>query len=229
MFICGSGSFSHQDHGKDNSNKNNRFCKRRTSFCKIIGKDNSNKNRFADQGLDKFYALLSDLESKKQKIYTQKGAEDISFVRFVYTGDSNRAKPIVVKVNKEKKPNRKSIEQKNTSGIISQAIIKSTTPISSPKEEVNDNDQKPRKKRRCLRCKGIMSFKMDSLIWPWFYLPVIFLLVLVLLSIYGRSFAILCTSIGWYVVPSMHGYKRYSDSYFNLALQEAIIGSTPHE
>ncbi|CAA0843369.1 ZCF37 [Striga hermonthica] len=210
MFICGSGSFSRQDHDDEEHEAYGSACptpkrsKRSTSFCKIIGKDNSNKNRFADRGLDKFYALLSDLDNKKQKIYTQKGAEDISFVRFVYTGDSNRAKPIVVKVNKEKKPDRNKSFEKSASGIISQASIKATTPISTPKEEVNNNDQKPRKKRRCFRCKG--SFiKMDSLMRPCFYLPVIFVLVLVFLSIYGRSFAIMCTSIGWYVVPSVGG------------------------
>ncbi|CAA0811323.1 ZCF37 [Striga hermonthica] len=218
MFICGSGSFNHHDeyeheaYGSPCSTPNKRS-KKSSSFCKIIGKDNNNnKNRFADRGLDKFYALLAELDTKKQKIYTQAGAEDISFVRFVYTNDSDQVKPIVVKVNKEKK---KRPDHRASTG---KPIKKSTSDIShagpEPKNvalEIVPNEKKlqPRKKKRFLRCKG--SFKIDRLREPYLYLLVIIMMVLLFLAIYGRSFAILCTSIGWYLVPSVVGGSSSSD------------------
>ncbi|KAK6160599.1 hypothetical protein DH2020_003980 [Rehmannia glutinosa] len=228
MFICGSGSFNHQDH-EDEIESNGSPCptpkrsKRSTSFCKILGKDNSNKNPFADRGLDKFYALLADLEEKKQKIYTQMGAEEISFVRFVYSPDSDHAKPIVVKVKEKKQVDKISTNlikqsfKKTTSNINQSDVVAdkiSVTTVASqitedrvPKEELIE---KTRKKRRCLRCNG--SFKLDNLRRPYYYFPVIVVLILVFLAMYGRSFAILCTSIGWYMVPTVVGGSSSSSS-----------------
>ncbi|KAG6411796.1 hypothetical protein SASPL_129880 [Salvia splendens] len=44
------------------------------------------------------------LDDKNQKIYKQKGSEDISFVRFVYDNDSDNAKQIVIKVKDRSPP-----------------------------------------------------------------------------------------------------------------------------
>ncbi|GFQ00900.1 hypothetical protein PHJA_002233900 [Phtheirospermum japonicum] len=203
MFICGSGSFSHLHEDETESYSSPcptpKRSKRNTSFCKIIGKDNNNKNPYAKRGLDKFYALLADLDNKKQKIYTQKGAEDISFVRFVYTNDSNQVKPIVVKVKEKNQAGLIKKSFKKNSSNLNQVVASQST-AEVPKEEPNE---KRRKKRRCLRCNG--SFKLDNLRQPYVYFPVIVVLVLMFLAMYGRSFAILCTSIGWYMVPTIIG------------------------
>ncbi|KAL6560187.1 hypothetical protein OROHE_006194 [Orobanche hederae] len=219
MFICGSGSFNHQDEDETESNGSPcptpKRSKRNTSFCKIIGKDNnSNKNPYANRGLDKFYSLLADLDDKKQKIYRRMGAEEISFVRFVYTNDSNHVKPIVVKV-KEKK------QEKNSTDLINKSIKNSASNINPTNVEVTDEtsvtplaeeelNKKSRRKKRCLRCKG--SLKLDNLKQSYFYFPVILVLILSFLAIYGRTFAILCTSIGWYMVPTVIGGSSSSSS-----------------
>ncbi|KAL3617877.1 hypothetical protein CASFOL_038198 [Castilleja foliolosa] len=230
MFICGSGSFSHhQDHEDEIGSpcRTPKRSKRNSGFCKIIGKDSSNnKNPYANRGLDKFYALLADLDNKKQKIYTSKGAEDISFVRFVYTNDSDHVKPIVVKV-KEKKEEKK-LEKKIT-GLIKKSFKKNSsnlkqagvvlddvsdkttaTTVANQSTDIEKLNEKRPKKKRCLRCKE--SFKLENLRQPYFYFPVIVMFVLMFLVMYGRSFAVLCTSIGWYMVPTITGRSSQSSS-----------------
>lgn len=198
MFICGSGGFSNQDEGElevyGSPCSTPKRSRRSTSFCKLLNRDGGAKNPYADRGLDKFYALLADLDDKKQKIYTQKGAEEISFVRFVYANDSDSVKPIVVKVKeKEKSPPPPPLMTKSVANLAEQSSFKSD---AAPAE-------KAVKKKRSLRCKG--SFKLEDLKRPHFLFPVMVVLILLLLAIYGRSFAILCTSIGWYLAPTISG------------------------
>ncbi|XP_047953544.1 uncharacterized protein LOC125199629 [Salvia hispanica] len=200
MFICGSGSFSNQDEGGDHEAYASpcptpKRSRRSTSFCRILGRDSGTKNPYADRGLDKFYALLADLDDKKQKIYTQRGSEEISFVRFVYAGDSDVVKPIVVKL-KEKNNSPKSVKNFNDQRSFS-AAEEAIAPAIEAKRE------KSMRKKRSLRCKG--SLKIEDLKQPHFYFPVMVVLILVFLAIYGRSFAILCTSIGWYLAPTIAG------------------------
>ncbi|KAG6400354.1 hypothetical protein SASPL_137181 [Salvia splendens] len=195
MFICGSGSFSNQDEGGDHEAYASpcptpKRSRRSTSFCRILGRDSGSKNPYADRGLEKFYALLADLDDKKQKIYMQRGSEEISFVRFVYTGDSDVVKPIVVKLKEKNLP-------KSAKNFTDQSSFNSAaTPIEAKSE-------KSTRKKRSLRCKG--SLKIEDLKQPHFYFPVMVFLILVFLAIYGRSFAILCTSIGWYLAPTIAG------------------------
>lgn len=209
MFICGSGSFSHHQDDQEERESNGSPCqtpkrsKRSTSFCKLIGRDSSNKNPYADRGLDKFYALLADLDDKKQKIYTQKGSEDISFVRFVYTNDdsSDHVKPIVVKVKDKKQlPDQTKVPINQHK----KPKPKPSPPVTVVRpEEAADVDvtttttkKKKKKKRSLIRC---------NLRQPYCYFPVMVVLILLFLAIYGRSFAILCTSIGWYMMPTVVG------------------------
>lgn len=211
MFICGTGSFSNQDHEVEHEAHNSpcstpKRSKKNTNFCKIICRENANKNPYADRGLDKFYALLADLDDKKQKIYTQKGSEDISFVRFVYTNESDDVKPIVVKVKDKKTEETKNlVEQRSFKSTQSDAPEKIAAASPSP------DDQKA-KKRRCLIRSCNASFNLTSLKQPRFYFPVMVVMILVFLAIYGRSFAILCTSIGWYLAPTIVGGSSASSS-----------------
>lgn len=201
MFICGTGSFTTREED-DNVNvspcSTPKRSRRSTSLCRRLGRDSGNKNPYADRGLDKFYALLADLDDKKQKIYTQKGSEDIRFVRFVY--DSDKVKPIVVKVKDKSPP--KTAEQRSFKA----------SPVAQPDdhEEETKKSEKVMKKRRSLRCKG--GFTIEDLKHPHFYFPVMVILILLFLAIFGRSFAILCTSIGWYLAPTIAGVPSEAGS-----------------
>ncbi|KAG6391582.1 hypothetical protein SASPL_149338 [Salvia splendens] len=57
------------------------------------------------------------------------------------------------------------------------------------------------KKKRSRRSKG--NFKIEDLKRPQLIFPVMVVLILLFLAIYGRSFTILCTSIVWYLAPTI--------------------------
>lgn len=185
MFYCGNFSNQEEEHDIDV------LLNPCTTPKKSRKASRDSKNPYADRGLDKFSALLAELEGKKQKIYTQKGSEDISFVRFVYSG-SDDWKPIVVKkqentshVNNGKDKQQAAAQDKHT-------VETSTGGNGQP------NSQEP--KSKSIKWEGGFKF-MKSLNHPFYYLPLVMLLILLLLAVYGRSFAILCTSLGWYLVP----------------------------
>ncbi|KAL7175643.1 hypothetical protein ACSBR2_029274 [Camellia fascicularis] len=79
-FICGTGSFQHQIEEDDEPSSPCSIPRkqRKSNLCK--SKDSKNNNPYSDLRLDKFSALLAELESKRQKIYTQVGSEAISSV-----------------------------------------------------------------------------------------------------------------------------------------------------
>ncbi|VFQ86816.1 unnamed protein product [Cuscuta campestris] len=145
-------------------------------------------NPYADRGLDKFSALLADIEAMKQKIYTQRDSDQISFVRFAFS-NSNHVKPIVVKRKKGKSKKRKPENDRGAAdkeGSEQRAIRSAGSEV----QETGDDDGK----------------KLPSKGFPWEMnqrccLPVAVILALASLAVYGRAFAIMCASIGWYVIP----------------------------
>ncbi|KAJ0829427.1 hypothetical protein HanLR1_Chr00c0001g0688531 [Helianthus annuus] len=199
-FICGSGI--QEDNFEDicmlPSTPQRKITRRRHSFGIRSNKDN--KNPYSSRGLDKFEALLADLDGKRQKIFTQKGSEDISLVRFVYT-NANDVKPIVVKVKDQRKQEK---EQKH------KLEEEAKTPVLSPEHHPVGGGDKivPLAKPPVVSKKSIgfgqVRRKLSEWWRPWYCLPLFVILILVFLVFFGRSFAILCTSIGWYLVPMMN-------------------------
>lgn len=190
---------------------------RRNSFSSRSS--SHSKNPYATSGLDKFSALLAELEEKKQKIYSRVNPDEISLVRFVYK-DSDDCVPIVVKVKKTDKQ-----QQDNNINNINQSQspprkqdanqLKDKFPlqssISSPEnKQVNqsDNNSSNEKKKKMKRSWSFSFswsdiFKLGHWRQPCYYLPAVIVLILLFLVFFGRSFAILCTSIGWYIVPTL--------------------------
>lgn len=191
--ICGSFHPQEQDDDEDGIEAwrySPSSTRKSRKLCLCRSKDN--KNPYADRGLDKFTALLADLDVKRQKIYTQKGSENISFVRFAYS-NSNDCKPIVVKV-------RNKQMSRTTTNVDQESVDKN--PIDSPinKKDRVESDQEGRKK-----IGSTCDIKVEDWRWPSYYLLVIVIFILLALAFFGRSFAILCTSIGWYLVPTVKG------------------------
>lgn len=178
----------------------------RRSSNGYIGKES--KNPYANRGLDKFSALVADLEEKRKEIYLQSGSRDIAFVRFVASSSDNFV-PVVVKAkdhhhhhhhqhhhhqNKEKKKAERSEARKKIASAIrdSETTVESTEEVKAadqPKVELNE------------------AAKRKSFSWrrPSCYVPLAMIMILLLLTLFGRSFAIVCTSLGWYMVPSLRG------------------------
>ncbi|KAE8695864.1 ZCW7 isoform 1 [Hibiscus syriacus] len=187
--ICG--AFNHQN-GDDNEPWSS---PRKTS--KSHHKDG--KNPYSDRGLDKFSALLSELEDKRQKIYLQNGSQDI---RFMYK-NSTDCVPVVVKHKDEKqeqKPNpvetkdhHHQPEDKHPMKTLNEA---NDVKEISRWQLVSENTHQKKKKKK----KKLFSWRRPS-----YYLPALLVLILVLLVFFGRSVSVLFTCIGWYIVPTIQG------------------------
>lgn len=222
LLICGASNFQLEDQedelpksasaGSSPSSTPRRS--RKSGFSK--SHNNKDKNPYANRGLDKFSALLADLEEKRQKIYAETGSQDASLVRFVYK-NSNDLVPIVVKLKdnnntnknkKERKPKRSCSTIKNedvkeikqaTSDSESQDKfpIETSIAVTEVKKESKSNNKK------MLNRSISWNMKLDMWKRPSFYLPVVVILILLVLTVFGRSVAILCTSISWYLVPTL--------------------------
>ncbi|KAK1366918.1 TraB domain-containing protein [Heracleum sosnowskyi] len=180
--------------------KSSKNLRRRHSFSSK-GKDA--KNPYADRGLDKFTALLAELDSRRQKIYTQKGSEDISLLGFAYSNSSDY-KPIVVRV-RDKKPIKTPVD-KPAEQSDSQVSSKIATPNHDSKQTRSESNHVNQNKASAekLKSSGLMSnIKIEHLRRPSYYVPVIVIFILLFLAIFGKSFAILCVSIGWYIIPTI--------------------------
>ncbi|KAF4368655.1 hypothetical protein F8388_003356 [Cannabis sativa] len=201
---------------------------RKTSFSR--SHNNKEKNPYATRGLEKFSALLVDLEEKRQKIYEQSAAaEDISFVRFVYK-NSNDLVPIIVKLKDSSQKEAENITNNNKTTTTHTAaaanedllLVKDQQQsIQNYSSEITHDDKFPMMKevknksqrseqssRKVTKKLLLQSWRsmvnLDKLRRPSYYLPVVVIVILILLVFFGRSIAILCTSIGWYVVPTLN-------------------------
>ncbi|KAM3688474.1 hypothetical protein ACB098_10G156000 [Castanea mollissima] len=194
LFICGSCSFHHQE---EEEKENNISAPLPTKKSK-----KGNMNPYSTRGLDKFSELLADLDEKRQKIYSQLGNDRISIVRFVYS-NSNDCVPIVVKLKKvqkedEDKDKDKDVRVAQTNSKAVDEIVQAPVAleeVQQPKLELSN--EKTENKKKSLP----WNVKLDKWKRPSYYLPVIIILILLSLAVYGRSFAVICTSIGWYVFP----------------------------
>lgn len=169
-----------------------------------------NKNPYADRGLDKFSALLAELDSKRQKIYTQKGSEDISLLGFVYS-NSDDYKPIVVRLKNKKQPLISSEKEKPKT----KDIITSPPATSSEIEPANANQVKAisrivsniKTSPRKVTFDLLKNIVLENSREPAYYVPLITILILLFLIVFGRSFAILCTTFCWYFVPMIQNFE----------------------
>ncbi|KAL1353609.1 hypothetical protein HN51_017528 [Arachis hypogaea] len=168
-------------------------------------------NPFSTRGLDKFSALLADLDEKRQRIYSQMNPHEISFVRFVYSS-TNDFVPIVVKVkNNNKSQELKVMKPRKLDHHHPHQSDKPTVESSeivdeSKQPKLENGDKKVKKKRLNWNLKSFDMWK------PCFYVPMVMILILVLLTMFGRSVSTLCTCILWYVIPALKGSNRSSSN-----------------
>ncbi|BAT82585.1 hypothetical protein LR48_Vigan07g264500 [Vigna angularis] len=156
----------------------------------------SKSNPYSSRGLDKFSQLLADLDEKRQKIYSQTNPHDISFVRFVYSNTDDIV-PVVVKVKKNNKDHKHQSQELK-------GVMRSRTTLTHTSESmVTDTEERNQPKRE--KNHGKVAEKKFS--WdmgkPSFYLPVVMVLILLLLVVFGRSASTVYTCVLWYVISTV--------------------------
>ncbi|KAJ0254537.1 hypothetical protein HA466_0104480 [Hirschfeldia incana] len=165
----------------------------------------ASKNPYSNRGLDKFSELLSELDEKRQSIYSKKlDSGGPPLVRFVFTS-SGECVPVVIKSSYLHK------KKKTKDVVAASAAAKVKTVVNDLKtEETKKTEPETEEKQSC-----VLNENLKKITRPNRFLPVTVILVLVFLVFFGRSVAIMCTCIAWYLVPTIKEDRgnRGSSSY----------------
>uniref|UniRef100_A0A0E0LMS1 ZCF37 n=1 Tax=Oryza punctata TaxID=4537 RepID=A0A0E0LMS1_ORYPU len=211
MLFCGTGSF--KDVDKDAGGK----AAAQEAKKKKQGGGGKKENPYASRGLDKFSTVLSELESRREKILRRVGGTgeggggggggggEHVLVRFVQSEGKGWV-PIVVKLppeeeQQQRKGGKKRKQAAATSTTSSQSSTPPTSEPASPREDVIKLAHPaaaavaPGTKRKA----GVRWSWSD--VRPRHYMPFVAVLLLASLVVFGKVFAICCTSIWWYLVP----------------------------
>ena len=162
------------------------------SSCSLPRKSRkASKNPYSNRGLDKFSKLLSELDQKRQSIYSKKlDSGGPPLVRFVFTS-SGECVPVVIRSSYLHK-------QKKTKDVAPAAAEVKTVVNESKTEETKKTELEIEEKQNC-----VLNENLKKITRPNRFLPVTVILVLVLLVFFGRSVAIMFTCIAWYLVPTI--------------------------
>lgn len=177
-------------------------------------KDSRNKNPYSSRGLDKFSELLAVLDEKRQKLYSQMNPHDVSIVRFVHSNTDDFV-PIVVKLKNNNKDQKHKSQELNK--VVKARKSTESSPIESTKEPHLEEKKQPHLESEKVEAKKRISWNLKNLdrVKPCFYLPMVMILILVVLTLFGKSVAILCTCILWYVIPTLNDHSSSSSSSSN--------------
>ncbi|KAF8048267.1 hypothetical protein N665_2583s0002 [Sinapis alba] len=172
------------------------------SSCSLPRKSRkSSKNPYSNRGLDKFSKLLSELDEKRQSIYSKKlDSGGPPLVRFVFTS-SGECVPVVIRSSYLHK-------QKKTKDVSAAEAKVKTVVNESKTEETKKTELETEEKQSCA-----LNENLKKITRPNRFLPVTVILVLVLLVFFGKSAAIMCTCIAWYLVPTIKEQSGNRGSY----------------
>ncbi|EMS67662.1 hypothetical protein TRIUR3_23478 [Triticum urartu] len=182
MVLCGTASFKDVDKGEPTSG-GGKQAQRKEKKKPGAGKK---ENPYASRGLDKFSMVLAELESRREKVLRRVDGGDHVMVRFVQS-ETKGWVPIVVKLPAEE-PAAKAEPKKKCKFKLA---VSPTPPPTQP----------PSPRTGATSPRG----GDDAAIRPSQYWPFVAMLLLVSLVVFGRMFAICCTSIWWYLVPILNG------------------------
>ncbi|KAF0900635.1 hypothetical protein E2562_033518 [Oryza meyeriana var. granulata] len=148
-------------------------------------------NPYAERGLDKFFTVLSELETRRDRILRRVGSDSgLVMVRFVQS--SGAWEPIIVKL-----PDEQRLKKHKPAARLAPPSTPQPDP-ASPREGAA-----PAAKNAALRATRASSFSWGRMRRPACYWPAVMVLMLVCLAVFGRVFTICCTSIWWYLAPAL--------------------------
>lgn len=189
--FCGTGNFKHIDHEDTNAGAVPASSSSPPPLPPVAkgSRKKANKNPYSTRGLDKFSTVLSELESKKEKIMSKAGSRGVAMVRFAYSSSHDSWVPIVVRI--------RDCEERDKKKVSSEAVGAASASAAIGEEKmVLDKEEEERIKK--------------SFSWGRYYWPLVVVLMLVCLVLYGRVFAICCTTVMWYLVPGTVKKKDYA-------------------
>ncbi|CAF2051511.1 unnamed protein product [Brassica rapa] len=150
------------------------------------------KNPYSDLGLEKFSALLSELDEKRQSIYaTRVDSDGPPLVRFVFKS-SGECVPIMIKTKKVTKKKDSQYDLK----------VKIETKVEE-ENETKKTELVTEQKQSC-----VLNENLKKISRPKHFLPVTTILVLIFFVFFGRTVSIMCTCIVWYLVPLIKEHCR---------------------
>uniref|UniRef100_A0A0E0KFD1 ZCF37 n=1 Tax=Oryza punctata TaxID=4537 RepID=A0A0E0KFD1_ORYPU len=190
--LCGTASFKHVDDDDDPAARGTGGGSPKQPRRKHGG---GKANPYAERGLDKFSTVLSELEARRNMILRRVGSgSGLVMVRFV---QSNGAlEPIIVKLPDEQRPKDEAAKKPRPSTAAQQGSP------ASPREGAA---AAPALASRAPPgpASRASSFSWGRMRRPAWYWPAVMVLMLVCLAVFGRVFAICCTSIWWYIAPTL--------------------------
>ncbi|CAI0464568.1 unnamed protein product [Linum tenue] len=160
----------------------------------------NNNNPYSGRGLDKFSQLLSDLAEKRREIYSTMSSQDPPLVRFVFPGATSDAVPVVIKIRDPKPSKSAELKDHPHHNHNHRNLKHSNSAASAAAAEQAVTNSTPDQQHKLPAVGEIVE---ESWRRPSVYVPVAVILILLFLAVFGRSVAILCTSIGWYLVPTL--------------------------
>ncbi|KAG8079943.1 hypothetical protein GUJ93_ZPchr0007g6382 [Zizania palustris] len=212
LLFCGTGSFKDVDKAPEAAVKK----KKRAG-----GGGSKKENPYASRGLEKFSTVVSELESRRERILRRvgpvgDGGGNRVLVRFVQS-EAKGWVPIVVKLppEEEQQKRRAGCKKRKQAASTASSSPQSTPPPSepaSPREDAKLSSaaaaEAPARKKAAGAGAGAgerWSWSWGKSVRPQYYMPFVAVLLLVSLVVFGRVFAICCTSVWWYLVPILSG------------------------
>ncbi|KAL8172056.1 hypothetical protein V2J09_023860 [Rumex salicifolius] len=127
-------------------------------------KKGERENPYSDRGVEKFSALLAEIEEKKRTIYSKVNPEEVSVIRFVHSGD-NKLKPVVVRTKSNKLASKrkefdtsKTMEKEEEKPIeVAAEHEKEETPKKVEIIESGADDEKKKTKKKSLLMEAVIS------------------------------------------------------------------------
>ncbi|XP_008811664.2 uncharacterized protein LOC103722767 [Phoenix dactylifera] len=164
-------------------------------------KRKANKNPYSTRGLDKFSTVLAELEARREKIMAKAGTQGVSMVRFMYSNSQDWI-PIIVKLREDAKEEKRK-PQNNSDVVKESAPLIGSVDAKEVAKAVESISERETKKYFSWGVK-------EGEVVPWrsrpsFYWPLVIVLLLICLVMFGRVFAICCTAIVWYLLPTIEG------------------------
>ncbi|KAL5197718.1 hypothetical protein ABZP36_001230 [Zizania latifolia] len=211
LLFCGTGSFKDVDKAPEAVKK-----KKQGGG----GGGGKKENPYASRGLEKFSTVVSELESRRERILRRvgpaaDGGGNRILVRFVQS-EAKGWVPIVVKLppEEEQQKRRAGCKKRKQAASTASSSPQSTPPSSepaSPREGAKLSSaaaaEAPARKKAAAGGGGgeRWTWSWGKSVRPQYYMPFVAVLLLVSLVVFGRVFAICCTSVWWYLVPILSG------------------------